>query len=103
MFVASELHERHNVTCYTRREEQKHLLLKEGLIYNQRKISVHAKTIDELSSHDVYIVCVKQTELDSVLPYLHNVFKERSEERRVGKECRAQCAAKDSPNKNNVW
>ena len=76
MFVASELHERHNVTCYTRREEQKHLLLKEGLIYNQRKISVDAKTINELSSHDLYIVCVKQTELDSVLPYLQNSSEE---------------------------
>ncbi|MGM8214371.1 2-dehydropantoate 2-reductase [Bacillaceae bacterium W0354] len=75
MLVTSELSIKHNVTCYVRRKEQKDLINAKGILYNSQQVIVKANLIDELTNHELIIVCVKQTQLDDVLIHLRKLNK----------------------------
>ncbi|ARI77581.1 2-dehydropantoate 2-reductase [Halobacillus mangrovi] len=73
MLMAAYLGRYHNVHVYVRREEQKEKLYQEGIYCDAvgHPVSVEAHLLEEgfPQSHDVLIVAVKQTGLDSVLDY----------------------------------
>lgn len=75
MFVAAELSKHHEVTGYARRHEQIEKIHINGIQYGGKKLKVKVSHINEISEHDLYIVCVKQTQLDDCLIYLNRIKK----------------------------
>jgi 2-dehydropantoate 2-reductase len=59
----------HQVTCYVRKETQKHKLINDGLLMlpEGMTLAVQARTLESIVEHDLYIICVKQTDLSEVL------------------------------------
>ena len=71
LLIASLLHDSHKVTVFTKRNEQKHQLNHNGIHMHEEKSiyisSIHAKTIADLTKQDLYIICVKQPQLEKLL------------------------------------
>lgn len=72
LLIASKLHNRYPVTLYVRRDEQKKAIQKNGIHYyrlNQfvKNLKVHVQLLEEYSPGDIVFICVKQSELPSVL------------------------------------
>lgn len=72
LLLSSYLSERHEVTIYVRRGEQKDVLNNQGLFLsdNGTPISVQALLLEEIQEADIFIVCVKQYQIVDVLSTL---------------------------------
>lgn len=76
LLVGYYLSNHHDVTMFVRRKEQKDSiqsnnikLIQAATLYNGT--NVEAKLLNDMdSSYDLYIICVKQTHLQDVLPYI---------------------------------
>ncbi|WP_175615361.1 2-dehydropantoate 2-reductase [Piscibacillus halophilus] len=73
LFIASQLSKRHRVTGYVRRTEQQNEIVRHGILLDDHKYEIDVKIISELKMHDLLIICVKQTQMDSLLPYIQNL------------------------------
>ena len=78
LLIASLLNNQHNITVYTKRDCQKEQLNVNGIkMYDGESIhitNVNVKTITELSNQDLYIICVKQPQIESLLNEMDNIF-----------------------------
>ncbi|GEL75978.1 ketopantoate reductase family protein [Tenuibacillus multivorans] len=74
MLVASKLSVNHAVTGYVRRPEQIERIKQSGLISDVNIYNVSTKLINDIGHHELYIVCVKQTHLNDVIPYLKKLL-----------------------------
>lgn len=76
LLISSYLAKKHTVTLYVNRKEQRQLLEQNKLqLFQMNKdktsVSVTAKLLTEIKAEDCFIVCVKQTQVTHVIPYLH--------------------------------
>src|SRR5690625_4960675 len=59
------------ITIYVRRYEQKQSINQNGLVLNQsEKTQVRSMLINDLEKEDYLFICVKQTHIESLLPFL---------------------------------
>lgn len=78
LLVSSYLGTENNVTIYVQRKVQQEKIEKEQLTLLKssaffHKVTVSVKLIKELTSHDCLIVCVKQTDIQSVISYINQL------------------------------
>ncbi|QHS22155.1 2-dehydropantoate 2-reductase [Virgibacillus sp. MSP4-1] len=76
LLLAAYLAKDHQVTCYVRREEQKHQIRRNGVVLHNSRHNPHktfrvnAEKLEALGRHDFYMVCVKYPQLADVLQML---------------------------------
>lgn len=80
LLVSSYLSTFHDVTVYVYREAQKKLLKDKGvtrLKHSEKdaKIHVKAKLYTELKEEDIYFVCVKQYQIEQLVPLLKQIHQ----------------------------
>lgn len=75
LLLASYLCRQHEITLYVRRDEQKGVLNDEGLFLSDMTspFSIHTLLLDEIKEADCFIICVKQHQIENVLPILKKV------------------------------
>jgi|SRR5690625_818999 len=71
LLIGSYLGKHDQTTIYVRRQEQKTKLLSHGINRSQECIPVQAKTYDNMQQEDLLIVCLKQYDLATVIPYIN--------------------------------
>lgn len=72
LLVGAYLSRQHEVTIYVRRDEQKETLNDQGLFLSNidNPFSVQTSLLNEIKEADCFIVCVKQHQIDSILPFI---------------------------------
>lgn len=72
LLISCYLSEMHDVTIYVRRQAQKERINTKGLYIDKQPIlhSVKASLLSELETTDCLIICVKQTEILNILPFI---------------------------------
>src|SRR5690625_2352133 len=75
LLLSSYLSEEHTVTIYVRREAQRSKLARNGLKLTNcsGRIQLHALLSENLQEEDCFIVCVKQSNVTSIIPLLGNI------------------------------
>lgn len=72
LLIASYLSSKHNVTIYVKREYQKQIINKKGLFLSgdEKRLPVKTLLLAEIKTEDLLIICVKQTQIASVIDEL---------------------------------
>lgn len=72
LLMAVYLSEQHEVTIYVRRNKQKEHINTRGLYIGQTHIQRHIKVeiLTNIQAADCFFICVKQTDLHDVLPFI---------------------------------
>lgn len=74
LLVSSFFSLEHEVTLYVRREEQKEKINKHGLWLDESNIRhIKALLINEMKQEDCFVVCIKQPQITSILPFIQNL------------------------------
>ncbi|TQS75662.1 2-dehydropantoate 2-reductase [Ornithinibacillus gellani] len=75
LLLASYFRKEHPVTLYVRREEQRLNLMEQGLTLDSKygDCNVDVALIQDIHAQDLYIICVKQHQLQDVMPALYQV------------------------------
>ncbi len=78
LLIGCYLAQKHNVTIYVKREQQKRYLNKYGIssLESNETISVRSLLISEMQREDYLIVCVKQHHVSQVIPFVEQTNKE---------------------------
>lgn len=69
------LSQNHEVTLFCRTSNQRDLINKNGIIMDGNKFKVHAETSDYITKKMLYIVCVKQYQLEDLINTLNKIDK----------------------------
>lgn len=72
LLLSSFLSQKHKITIYVKREEQKLALNKHGLVNDGTRIPnlINVLTIHEMKNEDCLFICVKQADIIDVLPLI---------------------------------
>jgi len=75
LLLSSYLSEEHTVTIYVRRQAQRRKLARDGLKLTNcsGRIQLQALLSENLQEEDCFIVCVKQSNVTSIIPLLGNI------------------------------
>jgi len=75
LLISAYLASEHSITIYTKREEQKQIINKQGIHLKEITSTkgVNASILSELQNEDCFIVCVKQSNITSVLPFIKQI------------------------------
>lgn len=78
LLLCSYISEKHDVTLYVRRDDQKNALLEHGVqLYEQsafkRNVRPHISLIEHITTHDCLFICVKQPEILHLVQLLSSV------------------------------
>ena len=78
LLISAYLASKHHLTVYTKREDQKQKINKHGIYLDgdQCRKKVHVSLISEIQQEDCLIVCVKQSHIASILPFIEQVEQE---------------------------
>lgn len=80
LLMSSYLKQDHEVTVYVHRHEQKAQLSEKGITrFKQSKLDktvrIRAEHFTDLNDEDCYFVCVKQHQIENLIPYLKKIKK----------------------------
>lgn len=74
LLIGSYLSSKHCTTIYVRRKEQQSTINQKGLIRdNTEHRDVQSQLINELRDEDCVFICVKQTQLKAIIPFLQQI------------------------------
>ncbi|WP_175631877.1 2-dehydropantoate 2-reductase [Virgibacillus siamensis] len=75
LLIGSKLAVHHKITIYVRRTEQKASIKKNGIFVDKsdKPVKVNAQLMDYPGKEDIFIVCVKQEHITSVLTFIQHV------------------------------
>jgi len=78
LLMASYLAEQHHITLYVRRNEQKNQLQSHGIsLYHSDQYMgttpITVRHISALENEECYIICVKQTHMLDIMPYIKHI------------------------------
>ncbi|WP_158633970.1 ketopantoate reductase family protein [Radiobacillus deserti] len=75
LLTAYFLSAQHDVTIYVRRQEQKSVLIQQGVVVEPyvRKKSIKVKCIEDMVEPDIFLICVKSYHLPALLPSLESI------------------------------
>lgn len=75
LLLSSYLCKQHDVTLYVRREKQKEILNNQGLFLSDitSPFSIDTLLLEEIKKEDCLMICVKQHQIEKVMPILKDV------------------------------